>query len=73
MHVSDHEGVVEHIYSDDRPGQSGRKQHKQELKHRRFFDAHDTSLIIDADVEKYQHPLQGQLPHLYNSVTAKIA
>ena len=37
-----------------------------------IFNADDQSLI-DAEVEKYPHPLDGQLPHLYNTLTGKIA
>ena len=67
MHASDH---VTHIYYDDPPGQSTPKQHKEDLKH--ICNADDKTLI-DAEVEKYPHPLEGQLPHLYNTLTGKIA
>ena len=36
-----------------------------------MFNADDQSLI-DAEVE-YPHPLEGQLPHLYQTLTGKIA
>ena len=37
-----------------------------------IFNADDQSLI-DVEVEKYPPPLDGQLPHLYNTLTGKIA
>ena len=37
-----------------------------------IFNADDQSLI-DAEVEKYPHPLDGQLLHLYNTLIGKIA
>ena len=64
MHVSDH---VMHIYPDEPPGW---KQHTEDLKH--ICNADDKGLI-DAEVEKCPHPLEVQLPHLYNILTGKIA
>ena len=69
VHVSDR---VCHIYSDDHPGQAAANQHKEELRHRRVIDA-DERRLIDAEVEKYPHPLEDHRPHLYNPVTGKIA
>ena len=64
--MSDH---VEHIYSDEPPRWYAPKQlHTKDLKH--ICNADDHSLI-DAEVEKY--PLAGHLPHLYNTLTGKIA
>ena len=37
-----------------------------------IFNA-DDHILIDAEVEKYPQPLEDQLPHLYNTVTGKIA
>ena len=37
-----------------------------------IFNADDQSLI-DAEVEKYPHPLEDQLPHVYNTLTGKIS
>ena len=62
---------MDYIYSDT-PDQSKQEKHKEELKHRRILDAHDRSLI-DAEVEKYPHPLEDSRPHLYNPVTGLIA
>ena len=69
VHVSDRVG---HIYFDNHPGQFAPKQHKEELRHRRVIDADDRRLI-DAEVEKYPHPLEDHRSHLYNPVTGKIA
>ena len=62
----------DYIYSTCAPGQSARKQHKEELKHRRDLNAYDRGLI-DTEVEKYPHPLEDHRPHLYNPVTGQIA
>ena len=44
---------------------------QEELKHERVLDAYDWGLI-DAEVEKYPHPLEDHCPHLYNPVTGQI-
>ena len=67
VHVSHH---VDHVYSTITPGQSKQKQHKEEQQHRRVMDAQDRALI-DAEVEKYPHPLEDHRPHLYNPVTGE--
>jgi hypothetical protein len=36
------------------------------------LDANDRALI-DAEVEKYPHPLEDHRPHLYNPVTGQIS
>ena len=69
VHVSDR---MDYIYSPRTPGESAQKQHKEELKHRRILDASDRELI-NAEVEKYPHPLDDNRPHLYNPVTGQIA
>ena len=69
VHVSDR---MDYIYSTCVPEQSKQKQQKEELTHRRILDAIDRSLI-DAEVEKYPHPLEDKRPHLYNPVTRQIA
>ena len=70
VHVSDRVG---HIYFDNHPGQFAPKQHKEDLRHQRVMIDADDRRIIDADVEKYPHPLEDHRPHLYNPVTGKIA
>ena len=69
VNVSDRVG---HIYFDNHTGQFAPKQHKEELRHRRVIDADDRRLI-DAEVEKYPHPLEDHRHHLYNPVTGQIA
>jgi hypothetical protein len=69
VHVSDRVDYIYYVYA---PGQSAQRQHKEEMKHRRVLDAHDRGLI-DAEVQKYPHPLEDQRPHLFNPVTGQIA
>lgn len=68
VHVSD---CMDYIYYYT-PGQSARKQHKEELRHRRVLDACDRGLI-DAEVERYPHPLEDNRPYLYNPISGQIA
>ncbi len=69
VHMSVH---VNYIYSTYTPEQSAQQQHKEELKHQYILDAYDQDLI-EAEVEKYTHPLEDHPPHLYNPITGQIA
>ena len=66
VYVADH---VDHIYCDYTTEQHSQKQHKEEMKHRRLLDAS----LIEAEVDKYPHPLEDNRPILYNPVTGQIA
>ena len=58
VHVSDR---AMHIYYHATPGLSAPKQHIGDQR------------LIYAEVEKYPHPLDGQLLRLYTTLTGKIA
>ncbi len=40
---------------------------------RRIWSIYDDHSLIDAEVDKYPHPLESRLPYLYNTLTGKIA
>ena len=63
-----HDGYWNAVSAD----QFGEKSAPKELKHRRVLDTYDRG-VIDAEVEKYHHPLENHHPHLYNPVTGQIA
>ena len=63
-HVSQ---CLDYLYSANIPDQMKQMQRKEE-----FFDANDHRLI-DAEVEKYPHPLEDKCPHLFNPVTGHVA
>ncbi len=69
LHVSDN---LDRIYYANPGDQSTQTQHKEEIKHRRILDADDRALV-EAEVEKYSHPLEVHRPILYNPVTGQIA
>jgi hypothetical protein len=48
VHVSDR---VDYIYTAFTPGQYAKKQHNEEMRHRRVLDTYDRDLI-DTEVEK---------------------
>lgn len=69
VHLSDR---LDYIYSADATRLSVQKQHTEELKHRRVLDADDRRRV-DAEVEKYCHPLEDHHDQLCNPVTGELA
>ena len=63
---------VDNMYAAENNNDIARKEHKEEMKHRKVLNAADRNLIHE-QIEKYPHPLEEHQPHLFNHVSGQVA